>query len=362
MLISSKSEKDADRLVKSMDNMVISSKSEKDTDRLVKNMNKLTMKDRVSKKSTRRSNNSVILSTIPQINDIEMEGYVPPPARVNEITASVAGVRQVFLWSKEPEKLTIYLYEHLYKNYSNVCTIEKYKMDIPMLDSNNSLYMITETGLLKNPISLKEMTVYFNKRLIDCNTKRFTIIPIGLSTYNTDYHSNVLIYDKSKKTIKHFDPNGSLFDKYPAVEKNLEKIFKELKIKYLNPEIVCPVYGPQLLEFSNCIIKNTDGSTLTNPGFCLLWSLWYIELSLKYPDNDSKKLFEKAIKNLGPGICEFILNLAKIVNNFTESYIIVNADPLPASRYFKRASDVSIVIPHLKKNPERKSRFKGKYF
>jgi hypothetical protein len=134
---------------------------------------------------------------------------------------------------------------------------------------------------------------------------RFIIIPLVLKA-NVERnrnphatHQNMIIFDKQTKELERFDPWGYSANHYKP-EKLNEKLLlffnKHIKAKTLVvAESFCPRRGPQIWEGLGSIRRGDPG------GFCVMWSLWWLSLRLKYPNIDRKVLMEKAkLKAEGP--------------------------------------------------------------
>ena len=128
-------------------------------------------------------------------------------------------------------------------------------------------------------------------------------------------HSNVLVYDKKTNTIERFEPHGSSndFDQDVLDSWLSDYVKHELssKIKYINPSSVCPM-GLQTLH---------EKTETHHTGFCGLWTIWYLDLRLSYPDVPSDKLLKIASKHLKElGFTTFIYNYSRFVINFTKEF------------------------------------------
>lgn len=128
------------------------------------------------------------------------------------------------------------------------------------------------------------------------NEKRFVIIPLGI-TLNLDSHSNYIIIDKRNKTIERFEPNGAYpppgFDYNPEeLDNTLQKLFSKYDYSYYDPKTYLPKVGLQNID-----ISEEKNKKIGDPcGFCAIWSIWYCDLRLDYPEIDKKKLIKLLVK------------------------------------------------------------------
>ena len=162
----------------------------------------------------------------------------------------------------------------------------------------------------------KKITKSFKKNILKCkkNKKRFIIIPLKIKTYR-GYHANVFIYDTVNKTIERFEPHGSS-SSYNAdtLDKKSKRFFDRLDIQeYYTTPYFCPNIG-----FQN--IQSTEKQKKTGePGFCLAWVMWYIDMRLSYPNLTQTAVVDKALEKLKDhpySFTEFIRNYSKFLLKF----------------------------------------------
>ena len=133
-------------------------------------------------------------------------------------------------------------------------------------------------------------------------------------------HANFLIYDKKTKIMERFEPHGSIVygsEWYDSdrLDKALIKMFvddpKYDVKKYISPIDVCP-------NFSFQHIQVAEG--LGYPGSCLMWSYWYTDMRLTYPDIQPYQLQEIMLKKLQEqpySMTQFIKNYAQFLHDKT---------------------------------------------
>jgi hypothetical protein len=235
--------------------------------------------------------------------------------------------KEAGLWGGDPGLSSIFLNEHLYK-LPNVCDSKKYKK-YRLIFAHDSSMAIAD-GTIATQVSTEEMVKKMEEmiRYAECSSKRFFIFPILVITLQGG-HSNTLIYDSKNKTMDHFEPYGSnnLMDTLgglSAIQSLVQNICNRLDIKYNSPNEVCPRLGFQSLEQLKCpVLRILRNNFKTKIGFCLVWSLFFIELRLKNPDVPSKDMIKKAIDNLGVNLCNFIAGYAANVVRFSKNYDLV---------------------------------------
>jgi ankyrin repeat protein len=110
-------------------------------------------------------------------------------------------------------------------------------------------------------------------------------------------HANILIFDRDKKLIIHFEPHGKIYSYVGKLYETIKNIFKkELKgFKYIAPSQYLPNDAYQSM-YDNTYIYNKKVGDLK--GYCGAWSFWFIELYINNNKYDLKSLVNKSIKKL----------------------------------------------------------------
>ena len=150
---------------------------------------------------------------------------------------------------------------------------------------------------------------------------RFIIVPLSLYFYydkERSGHQNMILIDTKKKIIERYDP----WDAETAEHYDPEFLDKKLRdyfnihlpaYKFLDPSLTCPKFSFQIIEErqEKAVeqMAQLEKHLGVEVGFCVGWSLFYLNLRLKYPDADPKKLQELAIAKLEKGdMTKFIKN------------------------------------------------------
>ena len=136
-----------------------------------------------------------------------------------------------------------------------------------------------------------------------CVKRKIEVIPIFLGIdYDTEKekkaHANILIYRPFEKIVERFEPHGSstrmsLSNVSEKVDGQVKKVFKRLEdyigdVKYVPPNEICPVVkGFQSIESQ---LKKIDS------GFCLMWSLFFMEMVLYNPTKTSSEIIDDILK------------------------------------------------------------------
>lgn len=138
------------------------------------------------------------------------------------------------------------------------------------------------------------------KKCINNNKIRFIIIPLGIELKEGS-HANYLIFDKKTHQLERFEPYGSDSPhKFNYNSKLLDNVlsfkFSEINsnIEYINPEKYLPKVSFQYFD-----AYEPKTQKIGDPGgFCALWSIWYTDMRLTYPDIEREKLVKKLLKEI----------------------------------------------------------------
>lgn len=198
---------------------------------------------------------------------------------------------------------------YLIKKYNSLCDVTKrnskkysdfmYEITIMYVCNNKKNAQPKDYQLL-----FPHGKINFDNNLNKCK-KRFIVVPLFFENYQKCQddiaHYNILIIDRKSKTMERFESYGYDFENdlnkyyiFKSFDSTMAKLYPSYK--YISPEKFCPLAGLQKIE-ENQIYNNSDIETYSDPGgFCGVWSIWYAELRLKYPNMDRKKLLNKASK------------------------------------------------------------------
>jgi ankyrin repeat protein len=155
---------------------------------------------------------------------------------------------------------------------------------------NNNLYFVD-----------KNIELYTRKSLYS-DKIRFLFFKLTLVTSETGTHANIIIFDKETGILERFEPYGVIpyldnenIDKMIKIKLgSFLKVFLETKNKkliYYSPKNL--FNGVSFQIFSND--SSSKVKKLGDPtGFCLAWTYWYLEMRIKNPEIDPKKLIKKS--------------------------------------------------------------------
>ena len=151
---------------------------------------------------------------------------------------------------------------------------------------------------------------YAIKRCLLKKNKRFIYFRLTLLVNSQFNHANMIIFDKDKCILERFEPYGdlSLIDNDSMIDTFLKNtigsylesylIETNKKLRYIAPNDHENILSFQVLSNENDMTNKKQGDPF---GYCLAWSLWYLEMRLTNPDIDPiilvKELINKIIDN-----------------------------------------------------------------
>lgn len=145
---------------------------------------------------------------------------------------------------------------------------------------------------------------YFSNRCVLESKLRWTIIPVNLAYGTlrigeqptglaTASHANILLIDNVRREVYLFDPHGQgSHDDRAIIENVLVGVGLPQQLygwRVRAREDWCPRLGGQALE-------SVELGGIA--GYCSVWSLWLLELLLKYPDVELSVLHKRALRNV----------------------------------------------------------------
>jgi hypothetical protein len=186
-------------------------------------------------------------------------------------------------------------------------------------------------------------------RIKDCVDRGAKIVVIPFSITE---HANMMIYRPKNNTFEHYEPHGAYFKGQPTpmIKKIVEQFrsfipfwerlgFIPAGAKFIPSNEICP--NPKGLQAYESDQKKTMGLTAKDVGggFCMMWSLFYLEMCLKYPEISGEQLNKKAIEELQKfginGFVRHIINYTEEINNQINKYFNENLN-VPSKDFSKK--------------------------
>jgi hypothetical protein len=252
---------------------------------------------------------------------------------------------------KENEKKDINIINSKYSHgntfkahFTDVAIFVKY-----LMDKHDKLYIPIYSGNYNNNIdediilpdsSLEEynnypwLIIWNNKdnyfihpklnTLMKKNKKKYDYgaVILSLRLPNDGLHATALLYDFKRNMIERYDPYGNT----KLLDNDLDEILKKkladpIKMKYCDTSCYFPVAGFQTLSDENNIFHQKMGDF---GGFCLAWTLWYIEHKNMNKDIEPRQLVRKTLNRfMGMKIkpIEYIRNYANYINKYRIKFL-----------------------------------------
>lgn len=155
-------------------------------------------------------------------------------------------------------------------------------------------------------------------------------------------HATCLIFDKITKTVEYYDPMENSED----VSIDTEKIHQTLK-KYMDNTVelngyeFVSLYTMGYEGFQYIEEMSSEFEEYSVGGLCFIWSLFYAELRMKYPDEPCSALIKDYIQNTN----------TDTLKNFIHDYALYIYDNMLKDESFKRnlPFTMEVVTDNIKK-------------
>jgi hypothetical protein len=178
--------------------------------------------------------------------------------------------------------------------------------------------------------------------------KDIIAIPVGIATDSSIPkskqfgHANMLVFRVKQNTFELFEPHGPVFDGpefavknkadiasiyEKAVQNSIASLVKGVNEsgeiikpdwKFIPPSMICPTIGFQEIEGLQSETLKKGGFN----GFCQMWSLFYLELVLRFPEMSPSEITKKAMEYLrNKGVYAFATHIISFVKNFEETML-----------------------------------------
>ena len=236
---------------------------------------------------------------------------------LNELETKGKKYEKTGIHFKANDLLGMIMYTYLIEKYNSDCFIYGYNDTIgyqPLLiDISNFGLLGDETQVLKYQKYMYHMIML----ILDCIKKIQTtsqeviIIPLIVNVMENS-HINMLIYRKSLNVIDHYEPFGNqipnVVDLNSRVNRILNLIVNKMNqinaenkysyvssdIQYLEPSNICPANkGFQTIE-NELVLSNK----IEKGGFCMIWAIFFAQMTLENPSLTSKEIFDSISNNL----------------------------------------------------------------
>lgn len=128
-------------------------------------------------------------------------------------------------------------------------------------------------------------------------------------------HANILMYTKKTNEMERFDPFGS--GQNDLLDAKLEKYFGNIipNLKYASPREYMSTVGLQKID----IYENANEYIGDPEGYCVSWSMWYVDMRITFPDITREKLIKFIMRQVG----EKQLRYRSIIRNYSRNITLI---------------------------------------
>jgi hypothetical protein len=243
---------------------------------------------------------------------------------MNDIKIEVNNYSHVTMFKASPIDASIY-FIYLQNKYKKLYIPQDFKNLLqPQIGTNemtNNMIEYTFPWI----IYYSNMDDYFIhpylNNSINSNKDNYDYSAVLISiNYEEILHANILIYDFKRMTIERFEPYGN------STDHDLDNILEEeltwnTNFKYIRPKDFLPPTGFQTISEETKLANLKTGDL---GGFCLAWSIWYLESRMNNSNVSNIVLVQKLIKrinNMDIKFVEYIRNYSNKLANERNKYL-----------------------------------------
>ena len=197
-------------------------------------------------------------------------------------------------------------------------------------------------GFTKHFIFFSGFNRLLNKYIECKKNKKILCLPITIG--NEGGHLNMLIFNYHTQMLERYEPHGAKIknigggyddDYYNEVIKKIVLFFNDNgeKMRYFPPPLTCPLVKDKNKDVQFAGFQSIEGKAkrytgeknnlynnivFREGGYCVMWSLWIMDLRLQFPTVPPRKLYTTALNSLNTsesGLYDFI-------RGFTNSFVI----------------------------------------
>lgn len=150
----------------------------------------------------------------------------------------------------------------------------------------HNIYWINDDCYYVHPNLTRILSKHNND--VNVDDQRYIMLKISIIVSKNMLHANSLIYDRLNKEAWRFEPYGTtILTNRGSMDKKLREILTEVygQIRYHDPDTYLNGLNFQMVDGEDFILAKNLGDP---GGYCLAWSLWFIDTVLSYPDENVK--------------------------------------------------------------------------
>ena len=242
----------------------------------------------------------------------------------------ISNINQIVLWDESHiRKAFNYLLNHKYKKY-------KFIKKIFGNDETVDIFEINTDGTIKNNLydNYFKISEYMTQR----SKIKLIIAPFRIVFKEEDEdHANLLIINKVNSTVELYDPHGSINYFTDWKQYNIKKRIEDYLVSlypnifnlytFLSYSDICPLKGFQYIDDSFA----KKNQKIDKVGYCINWSLFMLDLRLKYYKYDPKYIQQLMINqtrifsnNNDKTLAKNFLNFIRKYTYYIDKYKITN--------------------------------------
>ncbi|VBB18020.1 ankyrin repeat protein [Yasminevirus sp. GU-2018] len=143
--------------------------------------------------------------------------------------------------------------------------------------------------------NLKKLLTHHNFT-VDVTKQRYVMLKLSVIVTENLLHANVLMYDRLNREAWRFEPYGTtrVTHKEP-MDSKLRELLQSVygEITYYEPDDFLSGLNFQMVDGENFTVTKNLGDP---GGYCLAWSLWFIDIVLTHPDLNVKYIMHNFFK------------------------------------------------------------------
>lgn len=156
----------------------------------------------------------------------------------------------------------------------------------------HNIYWINSNQYYVDP-SLVQILKTHNK-MVDVSVHRYVMLKLTMVISKRTLHANVLIFDRLKKEAWRFEPYGMTnITTGKSMDLYINSLLTDIygKINYHDPDDFLNGLNFQLVTGDEFTINQNLGDP---DGYCLAWSIWFVDMVLNYPDKNIDELMKNS--------------------------------------------------------------------
>lgn len=143
-------------------------------------------------------------------------------------------------------------------------------------------------------LDVDDSVTSITRNLLRDTTIEYIVYFVRIVKYDGNGHANVLMYSKHTNELERFDPLGAEYE--PSLDDNLVSYFEKIipSVKYISPNQYMSSVGFQKID-----LAENQNEYIGDPnGFCVSWSMWYVDTRISFPEIPRTKFIKHFIQQI----------------------------------------------------------------